>query len=77
MLTAEVVPTLRPRGKGAAHDSIYRQGFEAALHPETFEQAYEVVIPYLQAHYPHIYRDERFRRGYAFGQDYAETLEER
>ena len=73
----EAVPTIRLRVRGEAHDSIYRRGFEAALNPETFEQAYESVIPYLQEHYPHIYQDESFRRGYALGQDYTETLQER
>ncbi len=56
---------------------IYRCGFEATMHPETFEQEYEDVIAYLQEHYVGIYDTESFRRGFDCGQDYAETLQTR
>ena len=77
MQTIEAVPTVSQGVEGPLDELICRCGFEAALHAETFEQDYEAVIPYLQAHYPTIYNDENFRRGYALGQDFAETLEER
>ncbi len=77
MPTREAKPALTQGEKDAAHESIFRCGFEATLHPDTFEKNYEAVIPYLQEHYPTIYNVESFRRGYALGQDYAETIQER
>ncbi len=58
-------------------EAAYRQGFEAALHPETSGKAYEDVRGYLQTHYPDTYDEEAFRRGYARGRAYHEALRER
>lgn len=55
----------------------YRQGFEAALRPETYDRSYEEMQTYLQAEYPQIYRDDAFQRGYVQGQAYNKRIHER
>jgi hypothetical protein len=52
----------------------YRNGFEAALHPETRGRAYDEAVNYLMARYPRNYSEEAFRRGYDRGKNYRESL---
>lgn len=73
--TAEAIPDVQSSGGQIAEEWSYQRGFEAALHPETFEQPYDIVTSVLQERYPTIYGEEAFRRGYARGQDYIATLQ--
>jgi hypothetical protein len=52
----------------------YRNGFEAALHPETRGRAYDDAVNYLMARYPRNYSEEAFRRGYDRGNNYRASL---
>jgi len=52
----------------------YRNGFEAALHPQTRGKGYDESINYLMAQYPQSYREEAFRRGYDRGNNYRASL---
>jgi hypothetical protein len=58
-------------------ESLYRKGFEAALQATTAGQSYEEALGFLQTHYPEVYREEAFRRGYARGRAYHEGLREK
>lgn len=52
----------------------YRQGFEAALRPQTRGKSYEKAREYLQEHFPNIYDAEPFRFGYERGHQYHHNL---
>jgi len=52
----------------------YRRGFEAALNVKTRGRSYPEVVEHLREHYPDIYDQEVFRRGYEGGQAYYEGL---
>jgi hypothetical protein len=54
----------------AKDESLYRQGFEAALKAAVTGKSYDDAIDYLRSHYPEWYREAAFRRGYARGQAY-------
>jgi hypothetical protein len=55
---------------------LYRQGFEAALQPSTAGKSYGEALEFLRTHYPEVYGDEAFRRGYVRGRAYHEGLTE-
>ncbi len=58
-------------------ESTYRQGFEAALRPQTRGMSYDEAINNLMANYPKAYRDESFRHGYERGRAYYQKLVEK
>jgi hypothetical protein len=51
----------------------YRQGFEAALQPATAGKSYGEALEFLQTHYPEVYREAAFRRGYGRGRSYRRS----
>jgi hypothetical protein len=53
------------------NEVIYRQGFEAALHPEFTGEAFTTAQPALAERYHESINHEAFRRGYERGQQYA------
>lgn len=57
-------------GDFKADESRYRQGFEAAQHPETRGKTYDDVSEHLRGRYPDICDDAAFRRGYERGCHY-------
>jgi hypothetical protein len=63
------------RGAFQEHESHYRTGFEAALHPECRGKTYENAAPKLRESHPDIFGDEAFRRGYERGQAYCAERE--
>jgi hypothetical protein len=60
----------------ATDEPLYRKGFEAARQPAVAGKSYVEALDFLQNHYPEVYREEAFRRGYARGQAYCEGLRE-
>ena len=52
------------------HESDYRQGFEAALHPSTRGREYDQVSDYVETCYGETCRTDAFRAGYDRGQDW-------
>lgn len=61
-------------GDFAADEPAYRQGFEAALHPETHGKSYEEALDDLSVRYPNVYDRACFRQGYERGQTYDRQL---
>jgi hypothetical protein len=57
-------------------EQLYRKGFEAALQPAAAGKSYADALDFLQTHYPEVYREEAFRRGYARGYLYRQGLRE-
>ncbi|MDT7542607.1 MAG: hypothetical protein QOE33_2511 [Acidobacteriota bacterium] len=60
-------------GQGAdfkTDESIYRRGFEAALHPHTRAASYAESTDRLRERYADVYEQPAFRRGYERGQAY-------
>jgi hypothetical protein len=67
--------TYRAQGGDFATDELtYRRGFEAALQSMTAGKPYEAVLDYLRTHYADVYQEEAFRRGYARGCAYYQSL---
>lgn len=63
------------QGRDFAPDEVlYRQGFEAALRADAADTSDDESLDDLQARYPNIYREEAFRRGYARGRAYGESI---
>jgi hypothetical protein len=62
-------------GEFKKHESRYRSGFEAALHPEYRGKTYENAAVKLRESYPDICEDESFRRGYDRGRAYSAERE--
>lgn len=58
-------------GEFRKHESRYRSGFEAALHPECRGKTYENAAAKLRESHPDICEDEAFRRGYERGRAYS------
>lgn len=58
-------------------ESIYRRGFEAALHPHLRGASFDESAERLRERYSDAYEQDAFRRGYERGQSYHETLRER
>jgi hypothetical protein len=58
-------------------ESLYRQGFEAALQTEASEKPGAEAVKFLHAYYNEVYREEAFRRGYARGRASIEGLREK
>jgi hypothetical protein len=58
-------------------EALYRKGFEAALHTGTSGRPYEEILEFLRTYYADVYHEESFRRGYARGRAYQESLQER
>jgi hypothetical protein len=57
-----------------AEESVYRQGFEAALHPRHRGARYEESLERLRERYPEVCERSAFRRGFTRGRDYHGTL---
>jgi hypothetical protein len=55
-------------------EPVYRKGFEAALQPTMAGKSYTEASEFLRTYYVEVYREEAFRRGYARGQTYYESL---
>jgi hypothetical protein len=62
-------------GEFKKHESRYRSGFEAALHPECRGKTYENAVPKLREMHSNVCEDEAFRRGYERGQAYSAERE--
>ena len=58
----------------ALDETLYRRGFEAALHPRLRDQAYAKATAFLHERYGDDYGSEAFRRGYERGQAHHEGL---
>lgn len=58
------------QGDFAAHERIYRAGFEAALDPEVRNKNWSEAESVLVRRYPEMCRNEAFRRGYERGRQY-------
>jgi hypothetical protein len=58
----------------ARAEPAYRQGFEAALHPENRGRPYEAVKERLGNIYPDVYDEEPFRRGFERGSGHRQRL---
>jgi hypothetical protein len=58
-------------------EPLYRRGFEASLQPAAAGKSYAEALDFLQTYYPEAYREEAFRRGYARGRTYHESLREK
>lgn len=55
-------------------ETLYRRGFEAALHPKARSKSYEEAIEFLRERHGETYTGEGFRRGYERGQAYQTGL---
>lgn len=55
-----------------AQESNYRDGFEAALHPQTRGRDYDEVVAYVESCYPEPCRTGVFRIGYDRGREYLQ-----
>jgi hypothetical protein len=64
-------------GDFKTHETDYRSGFEAALHPQSRGKSYEEAAERLRARYNDLYEREVFRRGYERGQTYQQGLREK
>lgn len=64
-------------GDFKTHETHYRKGFEAALHPQSRGKSYEEASEQLRARYSDLYGQEVFRRGYERGQAYHQGLREK
>lgn len=58
-------------------ETIYRRGFEAALHPQLRDASYDESVEHLRERYSDAYEQDAFRRGYERGQSYQQNLRER
>jgi hypothetical protein len=58
-------------------ESVYRRGFEAALHPQVRGASYAESAERLRERYSDAYEQDAFRRGYERGQGYHQTLREK
>jgi hypothetical protein len=61
-------------GDFKAEESVYRRGFEAALHPRHRGATYEESAERLRERYADVYERSAFRRGYNRGRAYHGTL---
>ena len=61
----------------ALDETLYRHGFEAALHPRLRGKAYAEAANFLRERYNDDYRADAFRRGYERGQAYHQGLVEK
>lgn len=61
-------------GDFSTEESVYRRGFEAALHPDNRDKAYNEVRPDLETEFGQECKTECFRRGYERGRKYFEQL---
>ena len=59
------------------HESEYRRGFEAALHPECRGKSFDTAAAKLRALHPGACEDPAFRRGYERGRAYYAEREAR
>jgi hypothetical protein len=55
-------------------ETIYRRGFEAALHPQARTRSYEEAASFLRERYGEEYAGSAFRRGYERGQAYHRSM---
>ena len=62
-----------PAGEFVNHESRYRCGFEAALHPDFRGKSQEAAAGELRELYPDVCDDDAFRRGYSRGRAYYEN----
>ena len=63
-------------GDFSTEESVYRQGFEAALHPDHREKLYDEARPTLENEFGQECKTECFRRRYERGRRYLEKLRE-
>jgi hypothetical protein len=59
-----------PSDEFRTHESRYRNGFEAALHPDCRGKPYQQATAKLRELHPQVFDDDAFRRGYERGQVY-------
>jgi hypothetical protein len=58
----------------AAHESIYRAGFEAALKPSVRDKSLAAAEDDLRARYPELWGNATFRRGFERGRSYLNSF---
>ena len=58
-------------------ETVYRRGFEAALHPQLRGAPFDKSAERLRERYSDAYEQDAFRRGYERGQSYHQNLRER
>jgi hypothetical protein len=58
-------------------ESLYRRGFEAALHPKVRGHSYQESTDYLRECYGDVCTSEAFRRGYERGQAHHQSLRDK
>lgn len=63
-------------GDFSTEESVYRRGFETALHPDNRDKAYDEIRPNLEHEFGPECKTECFRRGYERGRRYFEQLRE-
>lgn len=64
-------------GDFGADEAMFRQGFEASLHPRSRGRSYDETREELLKHHGEACTAEAFRRGYARGCDYHRQLQEK
>lgn len=72
--TAEAEEYARRGQDFAADESIFRRGFEAALHPRSRGRGFDEAEDFLRERYGDDLRSEAFRRGYERGQAHHQRL---
>jgi hypothetical protein len=58
-------------------ETTYRQGFCAALEPETRGRSFQEAAGYLKQNYPNCHSEDSFRRGFERGQQYYRDVSHR
>jgi hypothetical protein len=58
-------------------ESLYRRGFEAAMHPNLRNQPYDAATPVLRDRYTDAYGQDSFKAGYERGQNYHRSLKDK
>lgn len=61
----------------ALDETLYRRGFEAALHPRLRDKTFAEAADFLRERYADDYMSDAFRRGYERGQAYQQDLMEK
>jgi len=69
--------TVEAPAAGAADETPYRQGLEAALEPGARGKSYDEALDYLKAHHPDLWEQEAFRQGFERGYAYYRRLTSR
>lgn len=61
----------------AKDESLYRRGFESALHPQARGKSYDERVEFLREHYGADCEGDAFKCGYDRGQSYHQSLQEK